>query len=202
MNGKAAHCFALNGDIFAPECNGLEGVLEAYQHALKRCELYGPTWFNEIIDEVNQRCENTEISQYNQEYQILLILTDGIINDMEKTIDQIVRGSDLPLSIVIVGVGEADFENMDMLDADDDPLYSKKYKKYMSRDIVQFVPFSEFKHNPYLLAKETLTEIPGQLVDFFLKRNIYPKPAKEQDRNKIQSQLSLKSKINPSQKMD
>jgi hypothetical protein len=39
-----------------------------------------------------------------------LILTDGIINDMQKTIDEIVRGSDLPLSIIIVGVGEADFD--------------------------------------------------------------------------------------------
>ena len=80
---------------------------------------------------------------------------------MEKTIDEIVRGSDLPLSIVIVGVGDADFSNMDVVDADDEPLYSRKYKKYMSRDIVQFVPFSEFKHKPYELAKETLTEIPG-----------------------------------------
>jgi len=73
----------------------------------------------------------------------------------------------MPLSIVIVGVGNADFESMDVLDADEEPLYSKKYKKYMSRDIVQFVPFRDFKNDPYKLPKETLTEIPGQLVSFF-----------------------------------
>jgi len=67
---------------------------------------------------------------------ILMIITDGIINDMQKTIDEIVRGSSLPLSIIIVGVGEADFSSMDILDADDEPLYSNKYKKYMSSDIV------------------------------------------------------------------
>ena len=77
-----------------------------------------------------------EVSSYNQQYQILLIITDGIINDMPATVDEVVRGSDLPLSIVIVGVGDADFESMDVLDADTEPLYSKKYKKYMSRDIV------------------------------------------------------------------
>ena len=76
----------------------------------------------------------------------------------------------MPLSIVIVGVGNADFESMDVLDADEEPLYSKKYKKYMSRDIVQFVPFRDFKNDPYKLAKETLTEIPGQLVSFLLGR--------------------------------
>ena len=60
---------------------------------------------------------------------MLLILTDGIISDLEKTIDQIVRGSDLPLSIVIVGVGNADFSTMDVLDADDKPLYSRTFGK-------------------------------------------------------------------------
>jgi len=63
---------------------------------------------------------------------------------MDKTIDEIVRGSELPLSIVIVGVGNADFESMEILDADINPLFSQKYKKYMSRDIVQFVPFRDF----------------------------------------------------------
>lgn len=142
------------------------------------------------------------MSQYHQEYNILLIITDGIINDMKDTIDQIVRGSDLPLSVVIVGVGGADFSNMDVLDADETPLYSNKYRRHMGRDIVQFVPFNEFKHNPLLLAKQTLEEIPGQLVDFFLKRNIQPKPAKEDQRAKIAAQLSLRSKGDPSQKMD
>ena len=65
-----------------------------------------------------------QVTQINQKYNILLIITDGVINDMQKTIDEIVRGSKLPLSIIIVGVGAADFESMDQLDADETPLYS------------------------------------------------------------------------------
>lgn len=38
--------------------------------------------------------------------------------DKQKTIDEVVRGADNPLSIVIVGVGKADFSAMDELDAD------------------------------------------------------------------------------------
>lgn len=53
-----------------------------------------------------------------------MIITDGIINDMQKTIDQIVRGSSLPLSIIIVGVGSDEFESMEILDADENPLFS------------------------------------------------------------------------------
>jgi vacuolar-type H+-ATPase subunit F/Vma7 len=65
-----------------------------------------------------------------------LIITDGIINDMKETIDEIVKGSILPLSIIIVGVGSADFKAMDTLDADKEPLYSEKYKSFMASDIV------------------------------------------------------------------
>lgn len=174
-SGAASHCFALNGNIFDPECDGLDGVLEAYTHALHNTDLYGPTHFNKVIETVNDMAEGLEVSQRNQKYIILLIITDGIINDMDKTIDQIVRGSSLPLSIIIVGVGDADFSSMDVLDADDTPLYSKRFKKYMSSDIVQFVPFSEFKHDPRLLAKETLEEVPRQFLDFMNRNNILPK---------------------------
>ena len=71
--------------------------------------------------------EEEKVTQEHQKYFILLIITDGIINDMQKTIDQIVRGSTLPLSIIIVGVGSDEFESMDILDADDNPLYSMHY---------------------------------------------------------------------------
>jgi hypothetical protein len=65
------------------------------------------------------------------------------------------------LSIIIVGVGAADFTAMDQLDSDDSKLFSQRYQREMSADIVQFVPFREFSHNPMLLAKETLQEVPG-----------------------------------------
>ena len=45
-------------------------------------------------------------------YIILLILTDGIIHDMEETLQDIVDSAYLPLSIIIVGIGNEDFENM------------------------------------------------------------------------------------------
>ena len=157
---RASHCFALNGDIFDPEVDGLDGVVEAYKNALKNVNLYGPTNFAPIIELVCDMASEEQVSQGNQKYNILLIITDGIINDMQKTIDQIVRGSTLPLSIIIVGVGNDDFESMDILDADDVPLYSTKYKKNMESDIVQFVPFRDFKNNPTQLAKETLEEVP------------------------------------------
>jgi len=47
-------------------------------------------------------------------YYILLIITDGMINDMDNTTDEIVRATSLPISIIIVGVGDEDFKAMDV----------------------------------------------------------------------------------------
>ena len=68
-------------------------------------------------------------------YHILLILTDGTIHDMKKTKDLIVECSDYPLSIIIVGVGDADFEDMRELDGDEVALRDSR-GNYTRRDIV------------------------------------------------------------------
>lgn len=45
-------------------------------------------------------------------YHVLLILTDCQINDMDGAKERIVRMSKLPVSIIIVGIGSADFSGM------------------------------------------------------------------------------------------
>lgn len=45
-NQRASHCFALNGNIFNPQVNGLDEVVQAYQRALTNINLYGPTYFS------------------------------------------------------------------------------------------------------------------------------------------------------------
>jgi hypothetical protein len=90
----------------------------------------------------------------------------------------IVEASTLPMSIVIVGIGNADFTGMDKLDADDAALQSVGRKA--ARDIVQFVNFQKLlDRNPatasYLLAKEILTEVPSQLISYMKANGIAPR---------------------------
>lgn len=54
------------------------------------------------------------IKASRDKYLILLILTDGEIHDMEATISSIIDSCDLPMSILIVGVGNDNFENMEV----------------------------------------------------------------------------------------
>ena len=59
------------------------------------------------------------LQQNATNYFVLLIITDGIITDMEETQRAIIAASHLPLSIIIVGVGQEDFSAMEALDSDD-----------------------------------------------------------------------------------
>ena len=78
-----------------------------------------------------------------QQYFVLLIITDGEITDLDQTRQAIVNCSKLPMSIIIVGVGEADFKAMEFLDGDGGVLKSLTGEP-VARDIVQFVPLREF----------------------------------------------------------
>jgi len=64
-NQFVSHCFALNGDIFNPEVDGLEGVIEAYKNAIKKVGLYGPTHFSPIVKFICDMAEAEQVSQEN-----------------------------------------------------------------------------------------------------------------------------------------
>ena len=85
--GKStSFCFALNGDICNPHVTGIDGVLAAYEKTIKKVTLGSPTNFAEVISHVAKHVESEQVTQDSQKFHILLMLTDGGISDMEKTI--------------------------------------------------------------------------------------------------------------------
>jgi len=171
-NGKVSHCFALNGKPEAPDVHGVKGILEAYGQSLSNLQLYGPTNFQDMIDVAAAKARKAK----PHEYYVLLIITDGEITDLDQTIEAIVQASGLALSIIIVGVGDADFASMDRLDSDDVHLVSPISHQTAKRDIVQFVPFRECRNNGPLLAEKVLHEVPAQLVSYMASKAINPHP--------------------------
>lgn len=53
-------------------------------------------------------------------------MTDGQIDDYSDTVDRIVKASSLPLSIVIVGIGDKNFKLIKNLDGDTDLIKNSK----------------------------------------------------------------------------
>ncbi|XP_058273258.1 copine-8 isoform X1 [Hemibagrus wyckioides] len=178
-DGRVSHEFALNGNPQNPYCNGIDGVMEAYYQSLKSVQLYGPTNFSPVINHVARYAASVKDGS---QYFVLLIITDGVISDMAQTKESIVNASCLPMSIIIVGVGPAEFDAMIELDGDEVRISSRG--RYAERDIVQFVPFRDYidrTGNHILsmarLAKDVLAEIPDQFLSYMRTRGIKPLPA-------------------------
>ncbi|ETO15007.1 copine III [Reticulomyxa filosa] len=230
-DGSVSHDFALNGNEADPEVSGIHGIEEVYIKALKSVQLYGPTYFNAILQKaIAIATAGHSNAQKKMQYFTLLILTDGVINDFKETKDLLVfffffkqtvfaffrkrRGCTyvyvyldkkkknllvlflivmaankyLPLSIIIVGVGLADFSQMTALDGDDGGLRNSKGVP-AKRDIVQFVSLREysqpitneagqvigFTNTRFAdLSKETLRELPEQCISYAKFHKLLP----------------------------
>ena len=117
-------------------CRGFEGVLSEYRKALQRgIVLSGPTSFAPVI-----RKAIDLVKASGNELHVLLIIADGQVSEAldckRETINAIVEASRVPLSIVIVGVGDGPFDQMA---AFDDQLPERRF------DNLQFVDFQPFQ---------------------------------------------------------
>eukprot|EP00599_Poterioochromonas_sp_BG-1_P003567 CAMPEP_0173145834 /NCGR_PEP_ID=MMETSP1105-20130129/8128_1 /TAXON_ID=2985 /ORGANISM="Ochromonas sp., Strain BG-1" /LENGTH=627 /DNA_ID=CAMNT_0014059909 /DNA_START=85 /DNA_END=1968 /DNA_ORIENTATION=- len=146
------------------EAVGVEGIMDLYKKTMKNVMLSGPTNLATVIRTATNHAIQAAETHLN--YTIQLIITDGDINDMSKSIDAIIDASPHPISFIIMGVGSGDFTNMHILDGDDALL--SQNGKTAERDIVQFVHF-EPGMNPTILAQEVLHEIPTQLEEYYHK---------------------------------
>ncbi|KAI4334670.1 hypothetical protein L6164_013387 [Bauhinia variegata] len=148
-------------------CNGFEEVLSRYREIVPRLRLAGPTSFAPIIE-----MATTIVEKSGGQYHVLLIIADGQVTrsvdtqhghlspQEQKTIDAIVKASEYPLSIVLVGVGDGPW---DMMREFDDNIPARAFDNF------QFVNFTEImSKNVDSTRKETefalaaLMEIPSQ----------------------------------------
>ena len=103
---SVSHCFNIPfSSEKRIEVTGVSGILDAYAKSVDKLQFSGPTLFAPIIRESKEIAKSYNCNQSNQKYGILLIITDGVINDFEETKSAIIAASQYPLSIVIVGVG-------------------------------------------------------------------------------------------------
>ncbi|CAI2363354.1 unnamed protein product [Moneuplotes crassus] len=169
---EVSHCFHLNGSE-NPQVEGVQGILEAYRYALANgLGLYGPTNFEPCLSTMMEFISGRK---HLAEYNIMLYITDGAITDLEETISAIIEASHLPMSIIIVGVGNADFGKMDFLD-NDGSLLKDKLGKVAQRDIVQFVEYKNYATDISLLSEDVLREVPKQFVSYMSCNGIQPNP--------------------------
>ncbi|KAI3452656.1 hypothetical protein Pfo_009320 [Paulownia fortunei] len=148
-------------------CDGFEEVLRRYRELVPQLRLSGPTSFAPVIEMAMSIVEES-----GGQYHVLLIIADGQVTrsidtphgqlspQERKTVDAIVRASDYPLSIVVVGVGDGPW---DMMREFDDNLPARAFDNF------QFVNFTDImlknveqSRKEAEFALSALMEIPSQ----------------------------------------
>ncbi|GAV60204.1 C2 domain-containing protein/Copine domain-containing protein [Cephalotus follicularis] len=173
IDGPVSHCFNLNGSSNYCEVEGIPGIMMAYTSALHNVSLAGPTLFGPVISNaalIASQC----LANGGRKYFVLLIITDGVLTDLQETKDALVKASDLPLSILIVGVGGADFKEMEILDADKGERLESSTGRVATRDVVQFVPFRDVQSGEITVVQALLAELPTQFLSYMRSRDIKP----------------------------
>ncbi|KAK6795653.1 hypothetical protein RDI58_009107 [Solanum bulbocastanum] len=173
IDGPVSHCFNLNGSSTYCEVEGMQGIMMAYISALHNVSLAGPTLFGPVITSA-AHIASRSLTNSERKYFVLLIITDGVITDLQETKDALVQAADLPLSILIVGVGGADFKEMEILDADKGEKLESTTGRVAVRDIVQFVPLRDVQNGDVSVVQSLLAELPSQLLEYMRFRKIQP----------------------------
>lgn len=161
---QANHCFPISGNLKDAFAKGTGGIVKLYKEAIPKLKFLGPTYLCPLIKGISSSIK-TRFKKDKMSYCILLIITDGIISDMEDTIEEIIDSSNYPLSLVIVGVGDEDFEPMSTLDGVGGVLRSGDLVS--ARDIVQFVDLKEYEGDLQKMCDEVLGELPRQILEFY-----------------------------------
>ena len=106
FDGKPSHCWNLsenNGQV-----KGATNLLSIYENCVRNTRLSGPTYFLHFLREFLTSVQN---SSHNT-YHVLVVLTDGSLHDEKPTRDLLVEMSYLPVSVIVVGIGQTDFKMM------------------------------------------------------------------------------------------
>ena len=168
INGIFEKCFNLNMTD-NPSIEGIENIISNYKNAVKSVDFSGGTYFAPVIDRINEVMKNIIYADFH--YHILLIISDGFIEDIQDTIDSIIESSKYPLSIIIIGVGASVNNDMKRLNGESGKLISSS-GEILKKDIVQYVHYNDYADDINKLTEAVLKYIPDQVSDYYANKII------------------------------
>ncbi|CAJ0607391.1 unnamed protein product [Cylicocyclus nassatus] len=165
------HEFHLNFNI-DPICRGLDGVIEAYRKAES---LVTPMKSAKFAPIVNAAIKSSQRSGFRGlHYHVLAIFTRGVPMDLKELHSAIVAAADAPLSVIIIGIGSADFNPL---------LKLATKRKEGVRPCLQLITIADLidasdtlSENRSRIAQKALRAVPEQMADFMHAANIAAKP--------------------------
>ena len=177
--------------------NSVEEALELYHKVYPAIEPEEPTNLAAVIERVKMMILHQDSRNFKI-YTLLVVLTDGDISDRQETIDKIVECSQLPLSIILVGIGQKNFDDCEYFESgfEVEKSTEKKKKKKKGnylitgrlkssngkeamRRIVRFVYYQNYISKQKELEEALLKEVPRQMTEFYNMMKFDPVPKQE-----------------------
>jgi hypothetical protein len=169
-------------------------ILEDYHNSLNEIKLDNKVYFSPLINKVNNYIfDSKELNYYN----ILFILTKETIDksDIKKTYDSIIDSSYLPVSIIIIGIGQNNFDKMKNI-FDSVPINSRVRKKKFRKNVIFVSSIAEKLENSQIMTEWCLKEIEKQAMQYYELLKIKPENIQLNDYDIIRNSFSL-FKSNP-----
>jgi hypothetical protein len=138
--------------------NGVDGIITAYKSMFQNdLTMSGPTDFRSVLQAaaVQARKNHLSATENSVLYTVLLVITDGIMDNLQETQQKLAAYSEMPLSIVFVGVGRSDFRQMNDLCG----ISGRRCN-------TTFVEFRRHQHDPTALGEAALENVPAQLCEY------------------------------------
>jgi hypothetical protein len=155
FGGQVRHIFQCGA---TRTVNGVAGIITAYKSMFQNdLIMSGPTDFRSVIQAAAVQARNNHLSATETcvLYTVLLVITDGIMENLQETQHKLASYSEMPLSVVFVGVGRSDFGKMHQLCG-----VSGR------RCNTTFVDFRRHQHDPSALGEAALKNVPAQLCAY------------------------------------
>jgi len=158
------HVFSFNPD-HAP-CQSLEHALARYREIAPFVKLAGPTSFAPAVE-----MAASLVQRSGNNFHILLLIADGQVTrsadtddgrlsaQEQATVDAIVRASEVPLAIVMVGVGDGPWHKMQEFD---DKLPQRRFDNFQFVELAKTLRGETSEEREAQFALQALMEVPAQ----------------------------------------
>lgn len=165
-NNKISNFFPCSGDLEISRTD-LKDVLKDYRKTLGHCQLCSPAVFAPCLEFIIPRIE-ANLEKNPDNYTTVVFLANESDKGMAKTLDWMVKASNLPLSILILGIGDADFSEFGIFTKDTRKLIGSNLE-HIKRDFVNFMKFDgkAVRKNPAQFVEKIFSALPTQIIEYY-----------------------------------
>ena len=172
-----------------PNLKGLTEISNAYNNCLNNINFSeNNNILSPLLKHIGKRIyEKKELMKYNIFF--LLIRKSPKNEDFQNCIDFLIENSHIPLSIIIIGIGDDQNEFNNIKDLYNNQIHSNGIKKL--RNNIFFISMKECNFDGNILKNICLKEIPNQMVEFYKLIKTTIDDIKMQNLEKINNSLKI-----------